>query len=51
LAEIADMHAENQQRQRSDYSPAYVEEQFAAVIDRYGISHDAVLRIFEEAGP
>jgi hypothetical protein len=51
LAEIAGMHAENQQRQRSDYSPAYVEEQFAAVIDRYGISHDAVLRIFEEAGP
>ena len=50
LAEIAGMHAENQQRAMEDHSPAYVHEHFLAVIDRYGINRDAVLRIFEEAG-
>jgi hypothetical protein len=51
LAEIAGMHAANQRQEWQRLEPLYVIRHFHAVIDRYGISRDAVLRLFEEAGP
>ena len=46
LAEIEAMKALNMQRAACGHSMAYVEEAFLAVIDKYGISHNAVLTTF-----
>ena len=37
------MQAENEHRAMQGLAPAYGEEQFAALIDEYGIHHNAVL--------
>ena len=37
------MMAENVQRERNGYSPAYGKNAFEAVIDEYGIGHNATL--------
>ena len=46
LAEIEGMKAENMQREVLGYSMAYDADTFFAVIDKYGISHNAVLTTF-----
>lgn len=47
--EAMGMVAENAHRQANGLSIAYGVEQFHAVIERYGIHHNAVLKIFQEA--
>lgn len=49
LCEIESMKAANTERQDQGYALAYDEEAFLAVIDRYGISHNAVLITFQGA--
>ena len=46
MAEIEAMKAENRQREIGE---AYGREDFLAVIDQYGIHHNAVLSTFQEA--
>ena len=48
LAEIAGMQAENSFRMMTDETISYDYEAFAAVIDRYGISHNAVCNFFTD---
>lgn len=48
LAEIEAMKAANRQREIQGYTPAYGEEAFAAVPDRYGISNNHVCLFFME---
>ena len=43
LIEATGMQAENQQRAHRGESVAYGEERFTALIDKYGIHHNAVL--------
>ena len=50
-AEIAGMQAVNAQYVARGEEPPRSEAEFTAMIDRYGISHNAVLRLFEEATP
>ena len=45
-AEVAAMQAENQQRAHRGESLAYTEDAFAAVADKHGIHHNAVLGLF-----
>lgn len=47
LAEIAGMQAENQQRECQGDAPAYREDDFAAVVQRNGVHHNAVLTLFQ----
>lgn len=42
-AEIAGMTAENQQREHRGESMAYVHSDYLAVIDKYGIGHNAAI--------
>ena len=42
-AEIAGMQAENMQREHLGESMAYVENDFVAIPDSYGIGHNAVV--------
>ena len=46
LAEIEAMKAENWMREMKGHTIAYGEEEFLAVIDKYGIHHNAVLMTF-----
>jgi hypothetical protein len=48
-AEIEAMKAANAHREMQGYSQAYGEDAFAAVVDKYGISHNAVLTTFGNA--
>ena len=48
-SEVAGMQAENQDRLANGLSIAYDEAAFAAVIERYGIHHNAVVTFFEGA--
>ena len=48
MAEIAGMQAENQYRKHRGEVVAYREDAFAAVADKYGIHHNAVLGVFRE---
>ena len=43
MAEIAGMQAENMQREHRGESMAYVEDDFAQVIEKYSIHHNAVV--------
>lgn len=45
-AEIAGMRAENQMREALGDAPAYGYEHFSAVMERYGIHHNAVVTFF-----
>lgn len=47
MAEIESMKALNTYRQMRDETIAYDEEAFLTVIDKYGISHNAVLTLFQ----
>lgn len=49
LVELEAMKAANRARQRNDYSDAYGEEEFLALIDKWGLSHNAVLTTFGNA--
>lgn len=49
-AELLSMQAENDQRKVIGCSMAYGQEAFFAVIDRYGIHHNACMTVFNEAG-
>ncbi len=54
LIEAAGMTAENKQREVCGHSMAYVEEDFLAVIEKYGIHHDAsmtseITRVLEDS--
>jgi DNA topoisomerase VI subunit A len=40
------MQAENMQREKLDQSMAYVEKDFTALIEEYGIHHNAILSEF-----
>lgn len=46
MAEIEAMKAANAKRTDQGYAQAYPEEAFVQVIDRYGISHNAILTLF-----
>lgn len=48
-AEIAAMQAANAQCARRGDAQTYDEKHFMAVIDQYGISHNAVLTTFQHA--
>ncbi len=45
LIEMESMKAKNQWRKHQQESPAYGEEAFLAVINKYGIHHNAVLEV------
>lgn len=45
-AEIAGMQAANQHRLSLGHTIAYDEDAFAAIADKYGISHNAVIAFF-----
>lgn len=47
LIEAMGMVAENKHREQCGHSVAYGDEAFAALIDKYGIHHNAVLTTFE----
>lgn len=49
MAEMEAMKAANRARQQNDYSDAYGEEEFLALIDKWGLSHNAVLTTFGNA--
>jgi len=49
LAAIEGCKAANMERERSGLSMAYPEEAFASIVDDYGISHNAVLAVFNDA--
>ena len=46
MADIAGMQAENQSRLHRGEAIAYAEQAFLDVINRYGISHNAVISTF-----
>mgnify|MGYP001607021024 FL=1 len=46
MAEIAGMQAENQQRAHRGESIAYTKDAFAALADKHGIHHNAVIGLF-----
>jgi hypothetical protein len=48
-ATIESMKADNCMRQHRGEYPAYGEESFLAVIDEYGIHHNAIITIFQGA--
>jgi hypothetical protein len=48
-AAIEGMKADNQQRLNDGHAVAYREDAFLAVIDSYGISHNAVMSTFANA--
>ncbi len=48
LIEAMGMVAENTHRQQCDKSIAYGEETFNALIEKYGIHHNAVLTTYRE---
>lgn len=50
MADIEAMKAENQHREMQGKSQAYGAEDFFAIPDRYGISHNAVLQFFGIGG-
>jgi hypothetical protein len=45
--EMAGMQAENQHRMNVGNAVAYGEEAFTAIIEKYGIHHNAVLTVFQ----
>lgn len=47
--EAAGMEAENMQRHALGQSMAYVHADFMAVIDKYGIHHNAILSTFQRS--
>lgn len=47
MIEAIGMQAENAKRLSEEKAPAYGEEEFAALIDRYGIAHNAVIRFID----
>ena len=49
LIQAKGMEAENQQRELRGESMAYMEEDFAALIEEYGIHHNAVLGMLNDA--
>lgn len=49
LAEIAGMQAENALRAMKGEAPAYVYEHFMEIINRYQISHNAVIGMYQNA--
>ena len=49
LAAIEGMKAENQRRAHLGQGPAWGEADFAKIEDQFGISHNAVSSIFQEA--
>jgi hypothetical protein len=48
LAEVEGMKAENRQREYCGNAMAYGYEEFMAVIERYGIHHNAVCNFFDK---
>lgn len=50
MADIEAMKAMNTERERNGYALAYDENAFFAVADRYVISHNAILNLFQD-GP
>jgi hypothetical protein len=48
--EMEAMKAENRRREDQGKSLAYGEEEFASLIDKYGLHHNAVITIFNNAG-
>lgn len=51
LIEVESMKAANTERESQGYALAYDEEAFMAIIDKYGIDHNAVLTVLREAQP
>lgn len=51
LIECESMKVANTERERAGYALAYPEDAFSALIDQYGISHNAVLQLFQESAP
>ena len=49
MIEALGMKAENEQRKVQGNSPAYGEAAFSAIIDKYCISHNAVMQLFQES--
>lgn len=49
LAEIEAMKAENSYRASCGNNIAYGEDAFLAVIEKYGIHHNAVMKLFQDA--
>lgn len=50
MIELEAMKAENQCRQVEGLPPAYREDTFLLLIDKYGLGHNAVLAYLAEAG-
>jgi len=48
LSELEAMKAANQEREMQGYSPAYGEEDFRALQDRFVISHNGVMNVFNQ---
>ena len=46
IAEVLGMQAENMQREATGKSMAYTAEDFAGVVDKYGIHHNSVIGFF-----
>jgi hypothetical protein len=51
LAEIEAMKIANVERAMDNYSPAYDEDAFRAIPEKYGIGHNATIRMLLEAAP
>lgn len=49
LAEIEAMKAANIERETRGHSPAFGEDAFLGICDRYCINHNAVLQLYQEA--
>lgn len=49
MAELFSMLAANTERQQRGLSPAYDEEAFMALQERYCVDHNAVIGIFQQA--
>jgi hypothetical protein len=49
MANIASMHAENRERELQGHTHAYGPDAFRSVPDQFGIGHNAVVILFQEA--
>lgn len=49
LVELEAMKAANKRREDQGFSPAYGEEEFLALIDKYGVHHNGALSTFASA--
>ena len=49
LAEVESMKAANQEREGQGYALAYDEAAFLSIPDKYGIHHNAICALFQDA--